>query len=208
MSVKFSFRHRDAVDVYAADADVNGNPRYVVHFLAFDRLRPADVAGEPVWVHNERWIANVREALGGKSYRGKDFGGGIAFTSFSVENDLDAALFGQREGAAMRVRDAERRDAARQARMLLADNPYERPRVTVSDTGEAWDIAAWDDEDYALVSIVSGSAPSYVDMDVDADAWLAAFDAALADAGWMRAGGWLRWLPGPTAVRVVPNELI
>lgn len=202
MSVKFSFRHRDVVDVYAASAGGNGNARYVVHFLAFDRLRPADVAGEPVWLHNERWIANVREALGGKSYRGRDFGGGIAFTTFNVERDLDVALFGEHVAAAIRVRDGERRDAARRARVLLADDRYELARVTVPTFGEAWDVAVWHVEDRALVSVASGSAPSYVD--IDADEWLAAFDAELADAGWMRAGG---WLPGSTSVRVVPNEI-
>lgn len=199
MSVKFLFRHRDTVDVYRASADQNGNSRFVVHFVAFERLRPADVEGEPVWLHSDRWIANVREALGGKVYRGRDFGGGIVFTSVNVEDDLDAALFGETEAAARRVRDAKRRDAARRVRTLMSGNGYELARVTVTKFGDIWDIDAWNAEDRAFVSVACGSAPSHVDM--KPDEWLAAFDAELADAGWMRK--W-EFLPGADSVAVVP----
>lgn len=199
MSVKFLFRHRDTVDVYRASADQNGNSRFVVHFVAFERLRPADVEGEPVWLHSDRWIANVREALGGKVYRGRNFGGGIVFTSVAVEDDLDAALFGETEADAMRTRDKKRREAARRVRTLMSGNGYEIPRVTVAVRGDAWDINAWHSEDRAFVGIASGSAPSHADL--NPNAWIAAFDAELADAGWMR-----KWdfLPGSDGVAVVP----
>ena len=55
--------------------DVNGNPRYVIHFLAV-----ADDYIEAV---------NISRKIGGKKYRGKDFGGGIVIQSYSLETDLE-----------------------------------------------------------------------------------------------------------------------
>jgi hypothetical protein len=61
--------------------DVNGNPRYVVHFsklLTVTELK----AYEP----NISYSIAVERAkdIGGKRYRGKDFGGGIVFQSYST----------------------------------------------------------------------------------------------------------------------------
>lgn len=73
--------------------DVNGNPRYVVHYL--DLLTEAEQAdlwqtsarGE--WV-NDSYKAALAKArkIGGKAYRAKWFGGGIVFQSYSLESDL------------------------------------------------------------------------------------------------------------------------
>ncbi len=51
--------------------DVNGNPRVVIHFLAF----ADDYADAKV-------IANK---LGGRVYRGKDFGGGFVFQCYEIK---------------------------------------------------------------------------------------------------------------------------
>ena len=56
--------------------DVNGNPRYVFHFLAL-----ADHYGEAVAV--------AKKLIGGKKYHTKSYGGGIVFQSYNVQNDLD-----------------------------------------------------------------------------------------------------------------------
>ena len=56
--------------------DVNGNPRYVFHFLAL-----ADHYGESV--------AIAKKLIGGKKYHTKSYGGGIVFQSYNVQNDLD-----------------------------------------------------------------------------------------------------------------------
>lgn len=56
--------------------DVNGNPRYVFHFLAL-----ADHYGEAVAV--------AKKLIGGKKYHNKNYGGGIVFQSYNVQNDLD-----------------------------------------------------------------------------------------------------------------------
>lgn len=49
---------------------VNGNPRYVLHFLA--------LAG----TYNH--ALNLAYECGGKAYNGKDFGGGIVFSTYSL----------------------------------------------------------------------------------------------------------------------------
>ena len=56
--------------------DINGNPRYVFHFLAL-----ADHYGEAVAV--------AKKLIGGKKYHTKSYGGGIVFQSYNVKSDLD-----------------------------------------------------------------------------------------------------------------------
>ena len=74
--------------------DINGNPRYVVHFLGL--LSKQDNAYIENHYNNSWCSANtrIREAknlalrkaklIGGKEYRGKDFGGGIVFQSYNI----------------------------------------------------------------------------------------------------------------------------
>ena len=56
------------------DNCINGNPRYVIHFL--------DIAND----YNE--ALNKARAIGGKAYRAKWFGGGIVISSYSLSEDL------------------------------------------------------------------------------------------------------------------------
>ena len=56
--------------------DINGNPRYVFHFLAL-----AD--------HYVEAVAVAKKLIGGKKYHTKSYGGGIVFQSYNVQNDLD-----------------------------------------------------------------------------------------------------------------------
>ena len=58
------------IDFYRVKNDVNGNPRYVVHFLAF----ASDYA-------TAKKRAN---AIGFRVYRGRDFGGGFVGQSYSL----------------------------------------------------------------------------------------------------------------------------
>lgn len=53
------------------DNDVNGNPRYVVHFLQID--------------DNYETALKKSRAIGGKKYHNKKYGGGIAFQSYNKE---------------------------------------------------------------------------------------------------------------------------
>ena len=63
--------------------DVNGNPRYVCHFLHLDVHGYQSNIGL-----SERYAIAVALAntLGGKKFHNKQYGGGIVFQSFSLPN--------------------------------------------------------------------------------------------------------------------------
>lgn len=65
-------------EYHRVNSDIYGNPRYVVHYLAFlgDGERDYDLA------HSRA------KSLGGKKYRGKDFAGGFVFQSYNIEETL------------------------------------------------------------------------------------------------------------------------
>lgn len=61
--------------------DVNGNPRYVCHFLNF-------IPDEDIDFSNKYAIALSRSSrLGGKKFHNKQYGGGIAFQMYSGEQE-------------------------------------------------------------------------------------------------------------------------
>jgi hypothetical protein len=62
----------EEVSYHRIDNDVNGNPRYVVHFY--------DLGVE---------LADYGRIAGLTKYRGKWFGGGYVFTSYNLESDLE-----------------------------------------------------------------------------------------------------------------------
>ena len=64
----------ESIQVTRIDNCVNGNPRYVIHFLSI-----AD---------NYIDAINIARQIGGKKYRAKWFGGGIVFSSYNVKEDL------------------------------------------------------------------------------------------------------------------------
>jgi hypothetical protein len=78
----------------AKTLDVNGNPRYICHFLHLskdDDAQPGDITG--------KYAAAVKRAnkRGGKKYHNKQYGGGIIFQSYNVQNlcdDLNNAMRG------------------------------------------------------------------------------------------------------------------
>jgi hypothetical protein len=66
--------------------DVNGNPRYVVHYLAL--LTDKEKYGP--YLPNGYEIALRRSrAFGGKKYRGKGYGGGIVFQSYNTQVEAE-----------------------------------------------------------------------------------------------------------------------
>ena len=84
------------ITVYPISSDIYGNPRFVVHYSSFANLDPdpecmARGVDEIVSMQN-RYIENVRHAVGGRRYRGRDFGGGIVFSSYNVRYTLAHAL--------------------------------------------------------------------------------------------------------------------
>lgn len=68
--------NNNQVNIYRARNDYYGNPRYIIHFLNIDN-------------DYQTAVQNSRK-IGGKIYRGKDFGGGIVFKSYNVRVDLDS----------------------------------------------------------------------------------------------------------------------
>ena len=74
------YKTEDALgyDMYRVKNDVNGNPRYVIHWLAFDK--DYDTAKK---------IAN---SIGFRVYRGKDFGGGFVAQSYNLESTAERII--------------------------------------------------------------------------------------------------------------------
>ena len=70
---------------YSIKNDINGNPRYVTHYLAF---LDSNECGEDSYA-----LAKKRaNKLGFKVYRGKHFGGGFVTTSYNLENDIERII--------------------------------------------------------------------------------------------------------------------
>ena len=60
---------------FRVNNDVNGNPRYVTHWLAFD--------------NDYDQALLIAKSLGFSVYRGKDFGGGFVSQSYNLENTAE-----------------------------------------------------------------------------------------------------------------------
>ena len=88
-----------SIEFTRVNSDVNGNPRYVCHYSAFitdkdreeirkeaERLRNM---GRACWfsVDSEYALAVKRaNKLGGRKFHNKQYGGGIVFQSYNIEN--------------------------------------------------------------------------------------------------------------------------
>jgi hypothetical protein len=68
--------------------DINGNPRFVVHF--YDLLRDGEGEGLTIIEKYEFAVKKARK-IGGKIYRGRDFGGGIVFQSYNITETINKA---------------------------------------------------------------------------------------------------------------------
>ena len=73
------------IDFFRINNDVNGNPRYVVHYLSI----PVDES-VPVSRQYEEALKKARK-IGGRKYTAVWFGGGIVFQSYSLQ-ELAAAI--------------------------------------------------------------------------------------------------------------------
>jgi hypothetical protein len=71
--------------------DVNGNPRYVIHFLHLNTQYEHDA---PMWDKDGRGLMTIGEKyrravkranrIGGRKFHNKSYGGGIVFQSYSI----------------------------------------------------------------------------------------------------------------------------
>ena len=77
--------------------DVYGNPRYVTHFLnCVSEKEQKQFENDGLKRINNAYLFTVNKMrkLGGKKYRGKDFGGGIVFQSYNLHelaNEINEA---------------------------------------------------------------------------------------------------------------------
>ena len=69
-------------EFYRVNNDSNGNPRYVIHYLAF--------ASE---YDDAREIAN---SIGFRVYRAREFGGGFVTQSYNIENHAELIIEARR----------------------------------------------------------------------------------------------------------------
>ena len=65
--------------------DTNGNPRYVTHFLNIP------IEGEGLSISEKYALACKKaNAIGGRKYHTKSFGGGIVFQSYNLDNLINS----------------------------------------------------------------------------------------------------------------------
>lgn len=71
-------------DFERVNNDVNGNPRYVCHFLCLDIHGPEKGIGFGL---SERYAmaCKLGNKAGGRKFHNKQYGGGIVFQSYSLE---------------------------------------------------------------------------------------------------------------------------
>jgi hypothetical protein len=75
-------------DLTRVNNDVNGNPRYVIHFLALLTDAEKDYNGLSLDSRYNLAIARAKKLFGGKKFHNKQYGGGIVFQSYNVEVEL------------------------------------------------------------------------------------------------------------------------
>ena len=87
----FKLPYHQTIDFTRINNDVNGNPRYVCHFLNLvtDAERPQRI--------QEKYNLALQRAknMGGKKYHNKTYGGGIVFQSYNLvatERDIKETL--------------------------------------------------------------------------------------------------------------------
>lgn len=72
--------------------DVNGNPRYVCHFLNFinegDKIK-ADTKGIGFVSYEYQLALNKARAIGGRKFHNKQYGGGIVFQSYNINETAE-----------------------------------------------------------------------------------------------------------------------
>ena len=76
-------------DFTRANNDINGNPRYICHFLALNTpAENADFSGDFITRKYNLALARARK-LGGKKFHNKQYGGGIIFTTYNLRELCD-----------------------------------------------------------------------------------------------------------------------
>ena len=78
------------IDFTRINNDVNGNPRYVCHYLDFKPYSDQKQLHKLAYVKFEYMDAlNTARKFGGKKFHNKQYGGGIVFQSYNIEGLSD-----------------------------------------------------------------------------------------------------------------------
>ena len=92
-NLKFEKMSTSKIGFKRVNNDVNGNPRYVCHYLNFLNRKASlvtPVTGLQILSDYDK-AAKIANKIGGKKYRGKDYGGGIVFQSYNI-GDTEKAI--------------------------------------------------------------------------------------------------------------------
>lgn len=82
----FKTTQESTIEWTRVNNDVNGNPRYVCHFLNLNTREELDATGD-AWISNKYEIALKRaKKIGGKKFHNRQYGGGIVFQSYSLQD--------------------------------------------------------------------------------------------------------------------------
>ena len=76
----------DTIDATRIENDINGNPRFVVHFNDLETFEFRFMARSSMTLP-ERFtrVRKLANRFGGKTYRGKDIPGGIVFQAYECQ---------------------------------------------------------------------------------------------------------------------------
>ena len=77
-----------SIDWTRINNDVNGNPRYVCHFLSLNTVDEKENTPNDWNRISNLYAMAVKRAnrIGGKKYNNKKYGGGIVFQSYSLKD--------------------------------------------------------------------------------------------------------------------------
>ena len=75
-------------DLTRVNNDVNGNPRYVIHFLALLTDEEKSYNGLSLDNRYNVAITRAKKLFNGKKFHNKQYGGGIVFQSYNVAVEL------------------------------------------------------------------------------------------------------------------------
>jgi len=86
---------RSEYEYTRVNSDVNGNPRYVLHFLKCEPYVWKDYS----ITLPERYarVVKLMNTIGGRKFHNKQYGGGIVFQSYNMEDTIDYIERAKRE---------------------------------------------------------------------------------------------------------------
>lgn len=77
------------IDFTRINNDVNGNPRYVCHYLDF---KPVNWDEENDKRFDYSDALHIAKQLGGRKFHNKQYGGGVVFQSYNLQNTIEKIM--------------------------------------------------------------------------------------------------------------------